>query len=97
MLLSVTAFINLYMVFPLLRISPWDALNLPHSNILYYRQPNVATKLPQVFFLDSLSPTILHDISIGVSVVHLILLGYIAITVVTWRQTTPIPQDVPVS
>ena len=63
LLLAVTAFINLYIVYPLLRISPWDALNLPHSNIFYYRQPNVATPLPPVFFLDSLSPTFLHDIS----------------------------------
>jgi dolichyl-phosphate-mannose-protein mannosyltransferase len=95
LLLAVTAFINLYVVYPLLRISPWDALNLPHSNIFYYRQPNLATSLPSVFFLDSLSPTFLHDISNWVSVIHVIMLVYFAITVLTWRRSAPIPQDIP--
>jgi dolichyl-phosphate-mannose-protein mannosyltransferase len=94
-LLSVTAFINLYYVFPLLRISPWDALNLPHADFFYYLQPEVATPLP-VLSLDSLaSPTISRYISIGVSVIHMIMLGYFAITVSTWRRSEPIPQDMP--
>jgi len=94
-LLAVTVFINLYLVFPLLRISPWDALNLPHSNFFYYLQPEVASPLP-VLSLDSLaSPTISRYISIGVSVIHVMMLGYLAITVTTWRRSAPHPQRLP--
>ena len=94
-LLAVTAFINLYSVFPPLRIPPWDALNLPHSNILYYRRPDVALPLP-VLSLDSLvSPIIVRYVSIGISVIHVMMLVYFAITVVTWRRSAPIPQYMP--
>jgi Gpi18-like mannosyltransferase len=37
--LLVTSFLNLYFVFPIVAISPWDALQLPHSNFHWYLAP----------------------------------------------------------
>jgi Gpi18-like mannosyltransferase len=74
-LLSVTVFINLYTVFPLLRLSPWDALRLPHSNFYYYLQPHVNIRLS---VLHLASGRILHILSLLVSVVHVAVLAYCA-------------------
>ncbi len=45
-LLSLTAFANLYLVFPLVAVTPWDAIHLPHSNFFYYLRPDVNSPLP---------------------------------------------------
>jgi len=132
--LAITIFINLYIVFPLLRIYPWDALNLPHSNYFHYPRGDAGLEVKDLF-LDpdgvihrssfvSAMPPVNHDlqatskiagvatplavlslasptnrlyISIGISLIHVMMLGYIAITVLTWRRTAPILPDIPES
>ena len=82
--LAITVFINLYFVFPLLGIYPWDALKLPHSNYFYYRQSDTALPV-----LSLASPTNYLYISIGISLVHVLMLVYLAITVCFWRRSIP--------
>jgi hypothetical protein len=124
--LAVTVFINLYIVFPLVRIYPWDALNLPHSNYFYYRQSDAGSEVKEHFLdpdgvihrssfvsamlpvhhdlqtttkiagvatplpvLSLASPTNRRYISIGISLIHVMLLVYLAFTVCFWRRSVP--------
>jgi hypothetical protein len=65
-LLTVTAFVNIYVVFPLVRVTPWDALQLPHSNFFYYLQPEVDRALPVL----RLVPNYRAAISLWVAAIH---------------------------
>ena len=82
-LLAVTAFINLYIVFPLVTVSPWDALSLPHSNFLYYTQPGIDSPLPVLAPWSKLARTIAAVI---VALVNMGLLGYVALKVWPHRR-----------
>ena len=82
-LLAVTSLINIYVFFPLVLIAPWDALHLPHSNFYYYLQPAVAAPLPVLTLLD---PIAQKTIPLTISVIHLVLLGYLAVRVWPGRR-----------
>jgi len=74
--LSVTLFVNLYLVFPLVGVSPWAALSLPHSNFLYYAPPR-AQPLP-VLLPDW--PGTLRAVSLAIAGIHMVVLGLLG-----WR------------
>ncbi len=75
---TVTAFANLYLVFPLVRIAPWDALELPHSNFYYYLRPAHGPPLP---VLAPWSEEVKRGISIAVAAVHVLVLALLAVRI----------------
>jgi Gpi18-like mannosyltransferase len=71
--LAVTASINIYLIFPLVKIAPWDALQLPHSNFHWYLAPG-RRALP---VLAPWSETGARILSVVVALVHVAMLGFL--------------------
>lgn len=71
--LAITASINIYLVFPLVGVAPWDALRLPHSNFHWYLGPG-REALP---VLAPWSETGARVISVATAAVHVAMLGFL--------------------
>jgi dolichyl-phosphate-mannose-protein mannosyltransferase len=90
-LLSVTIFINLYLIFPLLRLSPWDALRLPHSNFIYLWRFRPDIQIDVLWP----APEIRNVISKLVSVVHVVALMYCTRLMWSRRNGAVLPARLP--
>jgi Gpi18-like mannosyltransferase len=87
-ILAATAFVNLYAVFPLVQIAPWDALRLPHSNYFFYVQRDSAALLQPLVLFSRKSDALLP---LWIGAIHVIVLVYLATLVWPGRRRSVAP------